>query len=130
MWISAGLGAEAVDVGLDCLLLLAEPAAFVLAGFALGVVLGLADRLADDVRLRDSSSTSACSLRRCDLELHEPADVDLHAAAVAVLLNELGFSRMNRLSSMRANLRFTYCLPQRHRGHEKSYHESERNTSV
>ena len=39
---------------------------------------------------RESSSTSACRLRRCGFELDEPRDVGLHAAAVAVLLDDVG----------------------------------------
>ena len=76
------------------------PPAFVLAGFALGIVLGLADRLADHVRLPRKLFDLGLQLAPLRLELDEPRHIDLHAAAVAVLLNELGFSRMNRLSSM------------------------------
>ena len=77
-------------MGRDFLLELANPPAFVLAGFALGVVLRLADRLADTTfACRESSSTSACNFRRCDSSSTNRANIDLHAAAVAVLLNEL-----------------------------------------
>ena len=74
----------------DLLLHLAQPAAFVLAGLALGIVLRLADRLADRVRQPRKLFDLGLQLPPLRFQLDEPRNVDLHAAAVAVLLNELG----------------------------------------
>ena len=61
-------------------LLLAQLAAFVFAGFALGVILGLADRLADGVRHPRKLFDFRLQLAALRFEVDEPSDVGLHAA--------------------------------------------------
>ena len=77
-----------------------KPAAFFLAGLALGRVLGLADRLRDLVGL-------AVELFELDLqgfapflEAHEAIDVDRHVPAAQFCLTVSAFSTMNLRSSM------------------------------
>ena len=86
----ARLGVDALDVGLLRFLRFAELPAFFLAGFALGVVLRLADRLADDVGLPREFFDLLLQLAALRSRASRTGHVGLHAAAVAVLLNELG----------------------------------------
>ncbi len=84
------LGGQAVELELGLRRFFAQGAAFGLAGFALGGVLGLADRLADFV---------GAAIELVDLGLHplafgfqrdEPAHVGRRAAALAVELHQVG----------------------------------------
>ncbi len=81
------LGGQAIHVRLDFLLELANPPAVVLAGFPLGIRLGLPDRLADQIRLPRKLLHLGLQLPPLRLEFDEPRNIDLHAAAVAVFLN-------------------------------------------
>ena len=65
-------------------------------------VLRLADRLADLVRLSRELFDLGLQLAALRFELDEPGDVGLHAAVVAVVLNEFGiFENEIGVSSMR-----------------------------
>ena len=93
--MASASAASRVELGLRGGRLLAQFAAFVLAGFALGGVLGLADRLADFVRLAIQLVDFGLLGLALVFQRDEPRDVGLRAAALAVLLTRSAFSTTN-----------------------------------
>jgi hypothetical protein len=81
------LGVDPVEVGLLRFLRFAELAPLFLAGVALGVVLRLADRLANDVGLPRQLFDLLLEGSALRLQGDEARHVGLHAAGVAVLLD-------------------------------------------
>ena len=82
-------GRQRFHVRQNLILQLADAAAVILARFALGIILGLTDRLAHHVRLPRKLFDFGLQLAPLRLEFHEPRNVDLHAAPVAVFLHQL-----------------------------------------
>ena len=74
----------------ELLLHLAKLSAFVFAGFAFGIVFGLADRFADFVGLALELFDLGLQLAALRFQIDEPSDVGLHAAVVAVLFDQFG----------------------------------------
>ncbi len=74
----------------DLLFHFAEAAAFVFAGFALGVVFGLADRLADLICQAGEFFRLGEQLAALRFEVDEAGDVGFYAAVIAIALNEFG----------------------------------------
>ena len=83
----AGLGGDAVVLGLLCVLQLAEAAAFILASLALGFVLGLADGLRHQIGLSRQFFDFLLESAALGFQLDVPTHVGLDAALVAVLLH-------------------------------------------
>ena len=86
-WILSSSTVDAVQLGLDLGRLLAELAAFFLAGLALGRVLGFADRLRHLVGLLVELVDPGLFRLPLGFERQETIDVDLHAAVDAVLFH-------------------------------------------
>ena len=82
------LGGQAIHMRLDLLLKLANSPTVVLTGFPLVIRLGLPDRLADQIRLPRQLLHLGLKLPPLRLEIDEPRDIYLHAAAVAIILNQ------------------------------------------
>ena len=72
------------------LLLLAKLPTFLFALFSLGIVLGLANRFADDIRLAGQVLDFLLQLPTLDFQLHVASHVGRHAPIVAILLHQQG----------------------------------------
>ena len=86
--------------GLDFVFELADPPAVILADFALGIVLAWPIDLLTTFAWRDSSSTSACNLRRCDSSSTNRAMSTFTPRRSQFSWTRSGFSSIKRLSSI------------------------------
>ena len=79
-----------IDIGLQLFFLFAQAAAFIFAGLALALVLGLADGFADGIGHPRELFDIRLKLPALRFELDKAGDVNFHAADIAVALNEFG----------------------------------------
>ena len=94
------LGGDRFELGLPGLRFFAQEPPFFLQRLALGLVLGLADRLRGLVRLPVELFHFDLEEFSCFFELNEAVNIDIHSAVVQFCVTSSAFSTINRRSSM------------------------------